>query len=69
MEYETKTYGKQIAIECEPPEQAANAMNYLLTGYCLAGKSLDGVKVKFLDGENAGKKAVFVTELYEIEGD
>lgn len=67
MEYEYKTYGVGFKVRCEPEDQMANVMNYLITGYPLAGKALDGVKIEFLEGEYAGKKCVFQAELYEIE--
>lgn len=65
--YEYKVYASGFKIRCEPEDQGANVMNYLLTGYPLVGKSLDGVIVEFLEGEHKGKKAVFKTELYEID--
>jgi len=66
MKYEHKVYGSGFSIKCQPGDQSANVMNYLITGYPLAGKALDGVVVEFLDGEHAGKKAIFGTSLYEI---
>ena len=61
------TYATGFKIECIPKEQSANVLNYLITGYPLNGKSLDGVIVNFISGEHKGKKGIFKTELYEIE--
>lgn len=69
MGYEAKTYSTGFKLKCEPEDQMANVMNYMVTGYPLAGKALDGVVIEFLEGANAGKKAVFQTELYEIHED
>jgi len=62
-----ETFKSGFTIKCTPESQTTNAMNYLLTGYPLAGKSLDGVEIEFLDGSMKGKKAVFKTELYELK--
>jgi hypothetical protein len=66
MKYEHEVYGSCFGIKCYPDDQSANVINYLITGYPLSGKALDGVVVEFLDGEHAGKKAIFETSLYEI---
>ena len=64
--YKKTIYATGFKIKCIPENQSANAMNYLITGYPLNGKSLDGVIVEFLGGEFIGKKAIFETNLYEL---
>ena len=65
--YQHKVYAAGFSFKCEPKDQEANVMNYLITGHPLAGKALDGVFVEFLSGEHKGKKVVFSTEMFEVE--
>ena len=55
-----------IKIKVTPEDQRNNVLNYLITGWPLASRALDGVVVEFLEGENIGKQYVFQTELYEV---
>ena len=64
--YTHKTYGCGFSVECSDPSKSESVLNYLITGYPLSGKPLDGVSVKFTGGEHDGKTYVFRTELYEV---
>ncbi len=62
-EYESITYPIGFTVECDPPEQAANLLNFLTCGYPLAGKSLDGVTFTYTSGEHKGETYSFIGSL------
>ncbi len=49
MKYEHRIYSKGFGIKVSDPKRGHEVMNYLITGYPLAGKSLEGVTWEYLD--------------------
>lgn len=47
--YTHKNYGGGFACKVTPVDRGADVLNYLITGHPLCGRSLDGVKVEFVD--------------------
>ena len=61
MRYEHKVYGEGYAFTCKPEKRedgtpyGVDILHYLITGYLLGGRSLDGVEITPLEDKEYGK--------------
>jgi hypothetical protein len=62
MKYIQKAYKSGFSVRVTPESETASVMNYLTTGYPLAGHSLDGVSWSYIEEDDEYKKIKKIRE-------